>query len=67
MDHASGFAVVYRPRGTDLMSKACPTQQDVPFFNRCMSRAREMGLEWERALDYVIEQRKRTRTSEHRL
>lgn len=67
MDHASGFAVVYRPRGTDLMSKACPTQQDVPFFNRCMSHAREMGLEWERALDYVIEQRKRIYTSEHRM
>ncbi len=56
---ASGtqFAVVYRPRGTDLMRQACPTPQDVPFFNRCMSTARDMGLEWERALDYVIEQR----------
>jgi hypothetical protein len=59
MDHGMRFAVVYQPRGTDLMSKACPTAQDVPFFNRCMARAREMGLEWERALDFVIEQRKR--------
>ncbi len=40
------------------MRDACPTPGDVPFFNRCMARARDMGLEWERALDYVIEQRK---------
>ncbi len=40
------------------MRQACPGPQDVAFFNRCMARAREMGLEWERALAYVIEQRK---------
>ena len=41
----------------DLIARACPTPEDVPFFNHCMTLARERGMTWEEGLRYAAEQR----------
>ena len=40
-----------------LLERACPSEADVPFFNHCMRLARSMGMSWDEALRYVVEQR----------
>lgn len=42
----------------DLMDLACPTKEDVPFFNHCMRLAKERGMSWEEGLRHTIEQRR---------
>lgn len=42
----------------ELMDQACPTKEDVPFFNHCMRLAKEVGMNWEEGLRYTIEQRR---------
>jgi hypothetical protein len=37
-----------------LLTLACPTDDDVPFFNDCMKRAKAHGLSWEESLRYTI-------------
>ena len=41
----------------DLIARACPTPEDVPFFNHCMTLAREQGMSWDEGLRYTIRQR----------
>jgi hypothetical protein len=41
-----------------LFNLACPTKEDTPFFNHCMTIAKERGLTWEEGLEYTIEMRK---------
>jgi hypothetical protein len=41
----------------ELFAKACPTKEDAPFFNHCMSIAKARGLAWKEALEYTIEMR----------
>lgn len=41
-----------------LLTAACPTEEDTPFFNHCMKLAREQGLEWEQALEFTVGMRK---------
>ena len=43
----------------DLLSRACPNPEDVPFFNQCMTLARDRGMTWEEGLRYAIVQRER--------
>lgn len=45
---------------TDLVARACPAPEDVPFFNHYMTIARERGMTWEEGLRYTIEQRERS-------
>jgi hypothetical protein len=40
-----------------LFEKACPTKEDTPFFNHCMSIAKARGMSWKEALEYTIEMR----------
>lgn len=42
---------------SELVARACPTPEDVPFFNHCMNIARDRGMSWEDGLRYTIEQR----------
>ena len=46
---------------TDLLSRACPNPEDVPFFNHCMTLARDQGMSWEEGLRYAIQQREHQR------
>jgi hypothetical protein len=39
----------------ELFAKACPTKEDTPFFNHCMSIAKARGMSWKEALEYTIE------------
>ncbi len=41
----------------ELFAKACPTKEDTPFFNHCMSIAKARGMSWKEALEYTIEMR----------
>ena len=41
----------------ELFAKACPTKEDAPFFNHCMSIAKDRGMSWKEALEYTIEMR----------
>ncbi len=45
----------------ELFAQACPTREDAPFFNHCMSLAKDMGMSWEEALRYTIEMRQADR------
>ncbi len=36
----------------ELFARACPTKEDTPFFNHCMSLAKDMGMTWEEGLRY---------------
>jgi hypothetical protein len=45
----------------ELFARACPTKEDTPFFNHCMSLAKDMGMTWEEALRYTIEMRQNDR------
>ena len=45
---------------SELLQLACPTREDVPFFNHCMALARARGMTWEEGLRYVIEQREKS-------
>ncbi len=45
------------PTDPDLITRACPTPEDVPFFNHCMTLAREQGMSWDEGLRYTIRQR----------
>ena len=40
-----------------LLDLACPTKEDVPFFNHCMRLAKERGMTWVQGLQYTIEMR----------
>lgn len=37
-----------------LLALACPTDEDVPFFNDCMKRAKANGLSWDESLRYTV-------------
>ncbi len=41
----------------ELFALACPSREDAPFFNHCMSLAKDMGMTWEEGLRYTIEMR----------
>jgi hypothetical protein len=41
----------------ELFARACPTKEDTPFFNHCMSIAKARGMSWKEALEYTIEMR----------
>jgi hypothetical protein len=47
-----------------LLSQACPTDEDVPFFNDCMKRARANGLSWDDSLRYTISVREQLEQGE---
>jgi hypothetical protein len=57
MEMSDRYAATYAPAGSELMQRACPSPEDVPFFNHFMSLAKEMGMSWREALEYVIAQR----------
>src|SRR5487761_2477583 len=42
-----------------LLTLACPTDEDTPFFNRCMREAKDKGLSWNDSLRYTIDARQR--------
>ena len=42
----------------DLLAAACPTPEDTPFFNHCMTLAKAQGLSWTEGLEYVIQCRR---------
>ena len=41
----------------DLVARACPAPEDVPFISHCMTLARAQGMSWEEGLEYTIRQR----------
>jgi hypothetical protein len=45
----------------ELFALACPSREDAPFFNHCMSLAKDMQMTWEEGLRYTIEMRRRER------
>ena len=47
-----------------LLTLACPTDEDVPFFNDCMKRAKANGLSWDESLRYTIEARRKLEQGE---
>jgi len=47
-----------KPLDNDVLRQACPSAEDVPFFNHCMRLAREQGMTWEQGVQYAIEQRR---------
>jgi len=43
-----------------LLKAACPTPEDTPFFNHCMTLAKAQGMSWVEGLHYVIHCRNET-------
>jgi hypothetical protein len=42
----------------ELLYLACPSREDVPFFNHCMRLAKSRGMSWRDGLEYIIAQRR---------
>ena len=49
----------FTPNFGMLLTLACPTDEDTPFFNRCMREAKDKGLSWNDSLRYTIDARQR--------
>ena len=47
-----------------LLTTACPTDEDIPFFNDCMKRAKANGLSWDESLRYTIRARQQLEQGE---